>query len=135
MQSLPSFWASSTRQNGKVTVALRGELDIAGCPALKEVLDPISNRRASVVLDMAELSFLDCCGLRPILEASNRLDNAGGALRLIRVPAMILRTLRVLGLDDMMTQPGVIAGALRKPEAPVLMTGSHEASQPELTHA
>jgi anti-anti-sigma factor len=80
---------------------VRGELDVASAPDLARALEGLLKTDHSVViLDLAELSFLDCAGMRPIRTALCTLRSSGGAL-VIRHPApLVERALRIGGLAD-----------------------------------
>src|SRR5687768_1490211 len=57
-------------EDGALLLALVGELDLATVPALGERLQSASASREAVVLDLAELEFMDSAGLRLLLEAT-----------------------------------------------------------------
>ena len=85
------------------TVELRvlGELDIASAPELAVALDRLlaADHRV-VVLDLTELSFLDCAGMRPIRSALGALRCRGGTLVIRHAQPLVERTLRMAGLGE-----------------------------------
>jgi anti-sigma B factor antagonist len=64
----------TTRDRETLTLALRGELDLASAPALKRELH---NAQASgaerIVVDLGELEFMDSAGFHVLLDAHQRL--------------------------------------------------------------
>ncbi len=56
-------------------IRVAGALDCATAPELGRTLDDAQGRAALAVLDLSELSFIDCAGMHTIVEASSR---AGG---------------------------------------------------------
>jgi anti-anti-sigma factor len=84
-----------------VELRVRGELDIASAPDLAralEVLVPADHR--VLVLDLAELSFLDCAGMRPIRSALCALRRQGGTLVIRHPQPLVERALRLAGLGE-----------------------------------
>jgi anti-sigma B factor antagonist len=84
-----------------VELRVRGELDIASAPELAAALDALltADHRV-VVLDLADLSFLDCAGMRPIRSALSALRRRGGTLVIRHPQPLVERTLRLAGLDE-----------------------------------
>ena len=69
---------------------LSGELDIAYSPLLDQALRAAEADDNSVILlDLRELSFIDCSGARVIAKASERLREAGRRLILVRGPRRV----------------------------------------------
>ena len=60
--------------NGKhAELSLKGELDVSTCDALREqLIDVIDQGVTDLVIDLADLSFLDSSGLRGLVEAVQR---------------------------------------------------------------
>lgn len=70
---------------GRAIVALRGELDIATAPAAEELLREAALHAPRVILDLRRLSFMDCSGLRVVLDADAGLRRRGSGRRLVVV--------------------------------------------------
>jgi anti-sigma B factor antagonist len=91
---------SARRQDGTVTVAVGGEVDIATAPELKSYLDKIllaDPRR--VVLNLSGIPFIDAAGLGALVQFKERAERQRTALLLADVPAAVLRLLRLTKLD------------------------------------
>jgi anti-sigma B factor antagonist len=81
-------------------VAVHGDLDLATGPELDQALRdavPADDLVRQVVLDLRAVTFLDCSGLRPLVEARRRL---GDRFWLANVPRQPRRLLDLTGLTD-----------------------------------
>jgi anti-sigma B factor antagonist len=85
----------------RARVFLRGELDLATAPILRESVDELltgnEHHRSLVLIDLAELSFCDSSGLRALLEIRERCHRVGTNLRLTNVPANVHRVFELTG--------------------------------------
>jgi anti-anti-sigma factor len=90
------------RQSGRdaAWVRVAGELDLATAPQLKQTLRVAELRARRVVLDLRELTFIDCAGINAILEASNHARQADGQLVLVRGPLHVDRLFTLTGTSD-----------------------------------
>jgi len=83
-------------------LAVRGEVDNVTALEFGDFLDEaIDQGRRFVVLDLAELGFIDVSGLRVIAERADRLALSGGALTIRSPPATVRRLLDTEGLADL----------------------------------
>jgi anti-sigma B factor antagonist len=135
----------TTLPGGHVVVALSGEIDMLTAPAVREVLaEAIRRAVTGVIIDLAEVTFLDAAGLGVLAGASGRARHLPGGLRVVAVPPRALRLLTLGRLDRYLAvfpapprreQP---AGAGPRPQPPpdrppgprstkVLRCGSREA--------
>jgi anti-anti-sigma factor len=87
--------------NGRLRVAVRGELDLATAPRLEAALVPPLRDGASAVLDLRDLDFMDSTGVRVIVAAHHAAQESGGHFALVRTdPAgPVGRVLEISGLD------------------------------------
>lgn len=90
-----------TRGDGQSVLTVLGEVDVFTAPqlscALKTMLDEGERR---IVLDFAELTFIDGSGLRVIAAALNRCRVAGGELVVRSPSAVTLKLFRITGLAE-----------------------------------
>lgn len=95
-------------------VPVEGDLDVTQVPALRRRIDRLVARGCRrVLMNMADVSYVDSAGLGLILTEARLLHRAGGLLSLVNVSAQayhVLRRLRVL--DHMPVQR---AGVRRAP--------------------
>ncbi|MDT0275226.1 STAS domain-containing protein [Blastococcus goldschmidtiae] len=81
--------------DGGLVVTLAGELDLASLPAVASPLDELLSRRQQpVVLDLAELSFLDSSGVAVLVRIANHFDR----VRTRSATQPVRRVIEVLGL-------------------------------------
>jgi anti-sigma B factor antagonist len=85
-------------RNGAVVVAPRGELDMVTAPELRQILHELRRKKASVVLDLKELTFLDSTGLRLIWDADAASREDGLTLTLTVGSPEIMRVFELTGL-------------------------------------
>jgi anti-sigma B factor antagonist len=83
-------------------LAVAGELDLAGIPALEEALAGLEAARPeAIVLDLTALQFLDSSGLRCLVRANARARESGGRLAIVTTPGgRVAQTISLTGLDD-----------------------------------
>ncbi|HZL07086.1 MAG TPA: anti-sigma factor antagonist [Coriobacteriia bacterium] len=78
-------------------VRLVGEIDLDAAPRLRRVLErAAADSSEDLVVDLSDVTFLDCSGLAPLLEAKNRLKSR---LTLQGVPQRVLALLRLTDLQ------------------------------------
>lgn len=73
-----------------------GEIDAQTAPALA---DAIAAAGRDVRLDLSAVDFVDSSGLRVLIDAHQRLDDAGGSIRLVSPSQAVRRLLEVSGVD------------------------------------
>lgn len=85
-----------------------GDLDLATCPVYADkVRKAFADGARSLVLDLSQVSFIDSSGLRVIGDAVSQSRQLGGTVTVHRPPPVILRTLRIAGLDSLVQVTGV----------------------------
>ncbi|WLQ40526.1 STAS domain-containing protein [Streptomyces laculatispora] len=92
---LPEPCGRVYRRNGRTVVALRDEIDIATAALIAPALDvATSDGSPHVVVDLTEVSFLDCSGLTLLCRARRRTLDRDGRFWLVCDCPRILRLLR-----------------------------------------
>ena len=85
---------------GLAAVAVRGELDIRSAPDLRAWLTKVLDDGAvQLVIDLAEVAFMDSSGLGVLVGAHKRLVRIGGRLHVVGVSPPVARLLTVTGLS------------------------------------
>lgn len=82
-------------------LAIRGEVDRVSAPELGAVLDAVIERHRHVLLDLAELDFMNGWGLGVIAARASRLRGSGGTLTIRSPSPMVLGMLHVTGLVEL----------------------------------
>lgn len=91
-------------------VTVIGEIDLASSPVVTKELGRRSGR---VVVDLRKVDFMDSTGIRMLLAQHERLEQAGGHLRiLVEKEQQLTRLLAISGLTDVFD----IAESLHPPE-------------------
>lgn len=63
-------------REGRRTIAVVGELDIGSAPRLEAAVEEWAERGMELVIDLAELTFIDSSGIRCVLAAMDACANA-----------------------------------------------------------
>ena len=91
----------STRSyDGRVVVALRGELDSADAVAVAAALAAVAAREPRIIVDLAGLDFIDSSGVAALARGRRQAWRAGGDLVLAAPQQQVLRVLAVIRLAD-----------------------------------
>jgi anti-sigma B factor antagonist len=81
------------------TVVISGDLDAATVPALSARLAPVlAHRPRRLVLDLAQVGFIDCAATRLLLSSGGFLPDGGRPL-LRRPSPAVRRILNLTGMD------------------------------------
>ena len=87
------------RHEHRMLIRLRGELDLATAPAFA---DALSQANSEIVVDFADLTFLDASGLGVLAEASERAQDDGDNLIVINARPLAQRVFEIAGLDHLL---------------------------------
>ena len=86
------------RLDGGNGLKVAGELDVATAPQLMEALrDALST--GQVTLDLSEVTFVDSCGIRAILELA-RTQNGNGPVIILNPSYAVTRVFDIIGIDQ-----------------------------------
>jgi anti-sigma B factor antagonist len=84
--------------DGSVRVSAHGELDLATASALDEALSECdADEGACVMVDLADVPFIDAAGLRVLIEARRQRVELGGELVIARPSRQVSRLLEIAG--------------------------------------
>jgi anti-sigma B factor antagonist len=85
---------------GSAVVALHGEFDVADVPAVaSHLIAAVAACGPLVIVDLAGLEFIDCCGLGVLVQALKWTRESGGDVLLAAPPQHVRRLLRIIGLN------------------------------------
>lgn len=106
-EDIDCFRVDVEADGSTTTVRVHGELDLASAPTLIGRLDEVVARRpAVVVVDVAEVPFVDSAGIAAVLRAYRQLKAQGGELRLGPLSPVAERIFDVAGLLDQLPRTG-----------------------------
>lgn len=92
--------APGSDESGPV-LKVSGEIDIQTSPILDEQLRSLLGEGAtSIVVDLADVVFLDSTGLSVLVAALKRCQSVGGTVRLVSLRPNVRRVVEVTGLTD-----------------------------------
>jgi anti-sigma B factor antagonist len=98
-----SLRISSALVDGAVEVSLQGELDLASARQMEERFAAIDEQGPTrVVVDLAELSFMDSSGLRVLLLADSRAREKGYEFVLLPGRESVQRVFEMTGALDLL---------------------------------
>ncbi|MFK4148851.1 STAS domain-containing protein [Streptomyces sp. NPDC004065] len=85
-------------------LAVSGALDYANAAELRELITALDLRPGQrLVLDLAGMEFCDSSGITALIAARAHAQAARADIALASVPARTMRTLRIVGLDQIFT--------------------------------
>ena len=79
---------------GRTIVRVRGELDLSTCAVLQAALDQ-APAGETIVVDLADCTFLDSSAIRVVLTGAAEAAEAGGGLSLVVTDPGVLRVLEI----------------------------------------
>lgn len=130
------FTAEGRRFGPGLVVALGGELDLATTAAADAALRHAGRHANLVVLDLRDLSFMDCpTGLRMVIAADARLRTTGGRLVVVHGPPAVRRGFELTAAAErleMVCDPAAaLAAAAKAPPAQRALEIESEVAEPE----
>jgi anti-sigma B factor antagonist len=81
-------------------VHVTGELDLASSPQFRQMLREAIRRVRLLMLDLRELSFIDCSGAHVILDLAKEAERDGDRLLIVRGPAQVDRLLTLTAVSE-----------------------------------
>jgi anti-sigma B factor antagonist len=89
----------SRRDPHEVAIVLRGEIDLSTVQAIRSVLDVLEPQQRHVILDLADVTFMDSMGVGLLIEARRRCEPELREL-VLRAPSVQVR--QVLEITDLL---------------------------------
>ena len=105
MAALPNFRIETRDTGSGVTIKLEGELDSATCTELVSAFEQVAAQgdTREVVLDFAEVSFIDSAGMRAIILVEHAARKRRVALTVVPAADSVTEMLRMTGVADHVT--------------------------------
>ncbi|MEV6837172.1 STAS domain-containing protein [Streptomyces sp. NPDC051133] len=111
LQGRLSVVASATDGIRVLTVA--GEVDHDTGGRLRQALEVPETGCPRIVVDLRQVTFMDSSGINILLIAHRDVLGAGGWLRLAAPDETVLRTLQIVGVDEVIPCRPTLSDALR----------------------
>jgi anti-sigma B factor antagonist len=94
---------TTSNDEWRAAVALRGELDVANCSELRDELTRhLDEGRRVIRVDARAVEFMDSTAIGELITASERCRTEHGSLILTGVPRRLARLLTIAGLDQIL---------------------------------
>ncbi|GAB3465470.1 STAS domain-containing protein [Actinophytocola sediminis] len=103
-----------------VVVSVRGELDLATVPVLREQLTGLSELASvpsPLVVDLSGLTFIGSAGLALLVDLNNQCVERGVLLALVATGSVVPRAIQVTALDQVFSVHASLDDALGTPAA------------------
>lgn len=92
------------RGSEETTVWLKGELDLAGAPKVHRCIEElVESDVASVVVDLADLEFIDSTGIGVLVSGFKLLTERGGSFCLRSPTPRTTHVLGIVGIDKIIS--------------------------------
>lgn len=87
-----------------IVLALAGYIDLSNVQVLSEAITKALAQAPEVVVDLAEVTFLDSTGLREFASGYQQAEAAGARFRVVNPQGSVLDVLRIAGMYDYLTK-------------------------------
>ena len=115
---MDEFGIDVTERDGCTVVAVKGEVDLATAPTLKNrLLELVANGSREIVVDLSSTDFLDSTGLGAVVAAYKRVRAHEGNLSLVATAARVKRVFEITNLDRVVPICGSVDEACAKAQA------------------
>lgn len=96
------FYLRAERLNGFVRLFVSGELDLATAGHLEGSLARLQQERATIIVDLAGLTFMGAVGLRIFVEAARRARSTRGVLVIVNCARPARRVFELTSTLDLL---------------------------------
>ena len=94
------FEATIDRVADRTVVRLRGEIDLATEPDLRQALEPMDPAER-VTVDLSDVAFMDSSGLKALLDFASRSLNGDAPLTIASPSRTVLRVMEIVGMTEL----------------------------------
>ncbi|MEU5460237.1 STAS domain-containing protein [Streptomyces althioticus] len=99
--------------NHTAVIVVTGDVDLHTAPVLRvEALTAMTRGARHLVLDMAEVDFVDSTGLSTLIVLLHATQEPGGSLRVARVPERLVRMVTMTGIAELLPVHDTVEDAL-----------------------
>jgi len=98
---MPGVELKTSVCDGRVVVALRGDLDVTGAADAEAAIMVLVARGQGLIIDMSALDFIDCAALGALLRVRGIVRRGGGDVVLVSPQPYARRLLTLTGQDEM----------------------------------
>lgn len=96
-----SLAVSTHEQDGTTIVSVVGEVDVSCASTLRDALDEaLASAPASLIVDLAEVPYIDSTGIGVLVGGAHRASDAGIAFAVTNPQRNVARVLGMLGVTE-----------------------------------
>jgi anti-anti-sigma factor len=98
-----------------VVVSVRGELDLATVPVLRDRLDTVgevSDSPSPLVVDLSAVTFIGSAGLALLVDLHNKCTDRGTPMALVATGSVVPRAIQVTALDQVFAMHDSVEDAI-----------------------
>jgi anti-sigma B factor antagonist len=106
-------WYQVDEQSGCAVVRVGGDIDARTVHAFHEVVTEAAGLSRHVIIDLADVTFVDSSGLGALIVARKSAREAGGSISLVSPPLVVRRLLGSTQLHDVFAIYDSLAEAVR----------------------
>lgn len=103
-----------SERDGHAVVIVKGEVDLATSPQLRESLAGVVESATSIVVDLDQVGFIDSTGIGVLVGGVKRARGHGGDLSLVCTQRRILKVLEITGLTQVFSVFDSVEAALER---------------------
>ena len=86
----------------EIIIEVAGRLDTTTAPALENTINENCGETASIILDFKGLEYISSAGLRVLLSAQKKMQQAGN-MKIINVCELVMEVFEMTGFADILT--------------------------------
>jgi anti-sigma B factor antagonist len=102
-------------EDGVLRIAVRGEIDVATAPVLRERLfDSVDRSTGPVIVDLLAVTFIDSTALGVLIGARERSEAHGTDLRIVLKEARLIKIFEITGLTEVFSMFPSVAEAVAR---------------------
>ena len=91
------------KSENETIIELVGRLDTITAPVLEKTISDNLGGIQSLILNFSGIEYISSAGLRVLLGAQKKMQNVGGAMKLIGVREDVMEILEMTGFADILT--------------------------------
>lgn len=105
--------ASVTEQDGRIVIALSGEIDLENAPQVRRTLLDGLKKKRDMLVDLAAVTYIDSSGIASLIEGLQTARKQKNELALVAVSQKARRVLELARLDKVFTIHNDLSSALQ----------------------
>lgn len=96
------FETRVVQESAAIVIYVRGEIDMAACERLRDVIEPNMGPQQTIILDLSGVEFMDSSSLPFLVQARGALTSDGGSLKLRNPSRAAHRLLTLAGAESLL---------------------------------